>query len=108
MSMLDKLKRRRVFPVQIGDETVFVSAMSKADITRLQNAADAPAELILGLSLVDEKGQPEFTLLEGESDTDFGKRIAELTADVPEITKSEIYAAVRKVSGYVTEELPKN
>lgn len=108
MSMLDKIKKRRVFPVQIGDETVYVSAMTKADIARLQKSENAVAEFILGLCLVDEKGNPEFTLNEGESDTDFAKRIADLTEDVPEVTKTDLYRAVRKVSGYVTEDLPKN
>lgn len=135
LSALDKLKKRRKFPVTIGDETVFISAMSKSDIKRLADVNSVPTltkgpdesdeafaervaaeeknhaspdEFILGLVLLDDAGNPAFTPNEGESDRDFAERVAAETVDVPHITKKEIYAAVRRVSGYIVEELEKN
>jgi hypothetical protein len=108
LSTLDKIKKRRAFPVTIGDETVSIRAMSKADIKRLSDLTDAPDEFILGLVLLDDVGNPAFAPNEGESDRAFAERVAAETVDVPHITKKEIYAAVRKVSGYIVEELEKN
>lgn len=78
MNLIEKLKKRKCFPVTLeSDETIHIRTMTFGEQTR---AGKLPAEtklgFILGSVLVEDDGQRAFPQGEKESDEDFGNRMA--------------------------------
>lgn len=111
MGLLERPNKRRCFPVQLEDRTVYVRSLLNAELSRLtkldkqfQNA------FFLGKALVSEDGTPEVPQNAGEADQTFAERViaAFETAEVDGRIEAQLISAVTKVTRYDPDEISKN
>ena len=98
--VLDRLKKKRGYPVEIDGDTYYVRSLTIGELKRL---ADAPAEqktgFVLGCALCsDSSGVAEFLKLDGESDTAWADRVMSEIADVPTETIRALSSGVANIS----------
>lgn len=124
MSVLEKLKTRRSYPVKIGDVDVKVRAMTIGELTEVDKISDSlKTGFVVGCCLCSEDGQPAFTrrrtmeglevLSEGnvgadEAAEDFAKRVMDALNDVSTETLKEISRAIGEIGSIDIEGLRKN
>lgn len=100
--VLNRIKKRRCYPVEVGGGTVHVRSLTRGELDRMTALEkDAKTDFVLGCVLVSSAGEPEFVPEEGESDVDFAKRIKAAVLDVDTETIAAITEAVGKI-GKVT------
>jgi hypothetical protein len=100
MGVLDRLRKRRKYPVEIAGEEVFIRAMSQDEFSRsmaLQGEEESYG-MAIGFGLLDEGGEsPLFVQQEGEGDKEFGRRVLDETG-FPTDTRAELSEKILKLS----------
>ncbi len=95
-SILDRIKKRRCYPVPGLD--VWVRAMTRGELERAAKLPDdLKTDFMLACVLVDEQGQPAISATAGESDEDLCRRVAAHTAETDSQTINEILSAVGRI-----------
>ena len=112
MSVLDKMKKRRCYPISLGDEKIHVRAMTLSELTRIDAIdADNRTGFMLGCCLVSDDGNPEFTKRPAdgdqpaEDDNAFGKRVMDAMVDVDPPTIRAAIDGIAKVGTVDAETL---
>lgn len=99
MSVIDRLRKRRFYPVTIDGEVVHIRAMLDSELKAVADFRDQDESVgfAFGCSLVNEDKSPVFTRLPEESPKQFGGRVlAEI--DLPSDTKAELTNKILKLS----------
>lgn len=100
MSVIDKLRKRRCYPVEIDGETLHVTALTTRVIAALSEVDDNgiwSSGVVLGFGLLNDDETPVFQQRESESFVDFGNRVIdELDAPLPIVT--QLVEAIKKVT----------
>lgn len=98
ITVLDRLRKRRCYPVPEAGEGIFVRSLTRGELIRLARIeGDAKTDFVLGCVLVTEAGAPVLPPLEGESDADFCERVKTAFLDVDTETVSQITQAVGRI-----------
>jgi len=110
MSVLDKIKKRRFYPVDLGDGNIVnCRALTIGELRRLEALdKELKTPFVMGVALVDDKGATEFTKTGEESDVQFAERVREAIADVSTETISAISQAIGKIGKVPEVETVKN
>jgi hypothetical protein len=76
-SVIDRVRKRRKCPVQIGDETVYVRGMTWAEWELIQPVKEEAWSngIAIGWCLLEDDGKPVFTREPTEDLETFGKRV---------------------------------
>lgn len=111
MSVIDKLRKRRAYPVTIGDEKVTVRSLLESEIDLL-NSISGDAEsygVAIGCGLLEEDGSAAFTRAADEDAKAFGGRVLK-SIDMPTDTKKELGDKIMSltINGPSVEKLEKN
>lgn len=99
MSVIDKLRKRRFYPVVIDGETVHIRALLDSElrtVTDFQND-DASVGFAIGKAVVAEDASAVFTQLTDETPQEFGRRVL-TEVDLPSDTKAELTSKILKLS----------
>ncbi len=99
MSVIDKLRKRRFYPVVIDGEAVHIRALLDSElktVSDFQNE-DESIGFAIGKSLINEDKSPVFEQIEGEEPKEFGKRVLH-AIDLPSDTKAELTSKILKLS----------
>jgi hypothetical protein len=99
MSVIDKLRKRRKYPIEIDGETINIRALRDSEIdtvTEFQND-DESIGFAIGYGVLNDDGTPAFSPLDGESPKEFGGRVLD-EIDMPSDTKAEISEKIMKLS----------
>lgn len=111
MSVIDKLRKRRFYPVDLAGDTVHIRAMLDSElktVSEFQNE-DESVGFAIGCSLVNDDQSSVFTRQADESPKQFGGRVL-IEIDLPSDTKAELTSKILKLSNGPPsiEELKKN
>lgn len=110
-AVLNRLARRRSYPITIDGEDFRVRAMTIGEGLEFDTLKDDGAKIgfILGCALLNDAGEPEFnraiaadTVLDdkqaaAESAEDFGKRVSEACRGIPQDTLAALTSAIDKL-----------
>lgn len=97
-TILDRIKKRRCYPVEIAGGTVYVRALTRGELERVNKLPDElKTDFMIGCVLVEESGESVIPRNDGESDEEFCRRVAGHTADTDSETVSTILGAVSKI-----------
>jgi hypothetical protein len=111
MSVIDRLRKRRFYPVTIDGETIHIRALLDSELRLVEpfRFEDASIGFAIGCSLLNEDKSPAFVMEETESPQQFGHRVLN-TLDLPQDTKAEVRDKIVKLSEGPpeTEDLKKN
>lgn len=100
--VLDKLKKRRSYPVTIDGETVNVRSLTIGELQRMESVeGDDKAGFVLGCALLETDGQRSFIQGAEESDAEFGKRVLAASVDIPTDNLSALKDAINKLSNNI-------
>jgi len=107
---LNAIRKRQKWPVKVGDDTVYVRALTKGEQRQSREIEDMEqrAAFIFGIALIEDDGSPSFPRNDGESAGDFAKRVDAELDDVPEDAKAEILKQLAKVHSADVEKIAKN
>ncbi len=116
MSVLDKLAKRRFYPVSIGDQEVHVRSLTIREIKRLDAVDyDARTGLVLGFALLEPDGSPVFVQrksadgIDAETDSEFSDRVIEQLSETPMDNLAAVSQAVQRLGQPVdSDKLKKN
>lgn len=98
-SVIDKLKKRRSYPITIDGETFHIRAMTLGEMKRMESIDQEKAVgFMLGSALVEPDTTRSFPQAEGETDEAFADRVAETLADTPSDTIRAIGDRVQKLN----------
>lgn len=98
ITVLDRLRKRRCYPVPEAGEGIFVRSLTRGELIRLARIeGDAKTDFVLGCVLVTETGAPVLPLLDGEGDAEFCERVKAAFLDVDTETVSQITQAVGRL-----------
>ena len=99
MSVIDRLRKRRFYPVTIDGETIHIRALLDSElkvVSEFQNE-DESIGYAIGCSLVNEDQSAAFVRLGDESPKQFGARVLS-EIDLPSDTKAELTSKILKLS----------
>lgn len=98
--IVQKLRKRKCYPVTIGEETIHVRPLTLGELSQLDGLQGARqiAGFYFGCSLVDDSGEPAFKRVEGETLDAFAERVANDLQDIPQDTLHLIRQAIEKAS----------
>lgn len=99
MSVIDRLRKRRAYPVSIDGEEIKIRALLESELKAVSDFRDDDESIgfAIGCSVLDADGSQMFMAKQGESPKEFGGRIlAEL--DLPSDTKAELTSKILKLS----------
>tara|TARA_R110000868_G_scaffold25944_1_gene100510 strand:- start:2169 stop:2504 length:336 start_codon:yes stop_codon:yes gene_type:complete len=111
MSVIDRLRKRRFYPVTIDGEVIHIRALLDSElktVSAFQNE-DESIGFAIGCSLINEDKSDVFTIAADESAKQFGARVlAEI--NLPSDTKAELTSKILKLSNGPpsAEDLKKN
>lgn len=97
--VIDKLRKRRFYPVTIGGETVHIRGMVFAEHKEVESFGDSAESwgYAIGCCLLNEDGTLVVSRQADESAKDFGARVlAEL--NLSDDTRGELIASIVKLS----------
>lgn len=98
--VLDRLKKKRGYPVDIDGETYYVRSLTVGELKRLE--AVPPAQktgFVVGCALCTEaSGIAEFPQSDSESDVDWSNRVMEAISEVPTETIRALSDGVANIS----------
>lgn len=98
-SVLQRLRKRRAYPVSIGEDTVYVRALTTAEVEALVKLeGSTQIAFTLGCALVNDAGEPEFPRQSGESFEAFANRVLPEFADLPQDVLTVLSQGIDKVS----------
>lgn len=98
-SVLQRLRKRRAYPVAIGEDTVYVRALTTSEVEALLKFEGATqVAFTLGCALVNDAGEPEFPRQSGESFADFANRVLPEFSDLPQDVLSVLSQGIDRVS----------
>ncbi len=106
----ERLRKRRCYPLPIGDETLHVRAMTFAEIEVMESIGGNKVSegYVIGKCLVEPDGTPCFEQGKDEKNEDFGKRVL-VDSEMPTDTAAELLEMVMKLTKPPTrEEAKKN
>lgn len=105
MGIIERLRKRRKYPVTIAREEIWIRAMTQDEFKRamaLQGDEESYG-MAIGFGLLDEDGEsPLFVQESGETDVDFGARVLEATG-FPTDTRAELATKILKLSNGPTK-----
>tara|TARA_R110000822_G_scaffold66972_3_gene163418 strand:+ start:419 stop:763 length:345 start_codon:yes stop_codon:yes gene_type:complete len=98
-SVIERLQRRRHYPIDIDGDDVFVRSLTKAERGLCEPFRDDEASIgyAIGVALVSEYGAPVFTATADESPLAFGNRVLD-ELQLPDDTRSQLVTAILKLS----------
>jgi hypothetical protein len=99
-SVLEKIQRRRFFPVEVDGETVHLKSLGFQDALAIDSLADNGDKVLyaLGCSLLEEDGVPAIKRGDGESVQQYVARVRELTVDMPPSIGKQLSEAITKIT----------
>lgn len=98
-SVLQRLRKRRAYPVAIGEDTIHVRALTLGEGETLDRFEGAEkVAFAFGCALVNDAGEPEFPRLPNEGNEAFAKRLVPEFADIPQDVLNAISKGIEKVS----------
>lgn len=106
VSVIDKLQKRRLYPVTIAGETVHVQALRHKEFARVLGdlqADDAAFGFTIGHGLLNDDGSTVFSQGAEESDKDFGDRVID-SLNLPTDTRAELTETILRLSKGPTPE----
>lgn len=110
-SIIDRLKKRRCYPIPIGDDRIHLRALT---IDELKTVDTLPPELAvpfaIGSALVTDAGQSELPRLPEEPSQAYAERIVDSLKDTPLDTINAIRDGIKKLNSEPppVEDLVKN
>lgn len=111
MSVVQKLRKRRAYPVAIAGETVMIRSLLNSEFDAIMEFRDENESIgaAIGYGLLNDDESPAFTLATGENAKTFGARVL-TELDVPLDTRKELSDKILKltVEGPSVEKLEKN
>lgn len=104
-AVIQRLRKRRAYPLEICGEIIHIRAVTRSEREQMKPhmAEEVSYGITLGFGLVTVDGSPVFRINDGESVEDFGERVL-TEADLPDDTRTEICAAIVKLSQGPTKE----
>lgn len=111
MKLLSRIRKRSHFPVETDDGTLYVRPWKYSEHDRLRQLdAHLQQWFMMGVCLVDDEGNPEFTKATDESDAEFAARVKkeldEIDFDL--IVIKQVDAAIAKIISCDPEDLKKS
>ena len=103
--VMDRLRKRRAYPLDIGGEIIHIRSMTKGERLQLepiQNDSESFG-FVIGCGLVNEDGSALFTVEDGEGASEFGSRVEDALG-LPDDTRSQISEAIARLSRGPTPE----
>ena len=100
MTLTEKLRKRRFYPVTIGEETVHVRRLTVDEAERVDGIENGliKAFFMVGCCLLDESGTPAYSRNDDESDIQFAERVKVEGKDIPADTLADITAGIWKAT----------
>ncbi len=82
---LNKLRKKRGFPVEIDGDTFHVRSLTLGELRRVETLKPADKTgFVIGCTLcTGDGGEPEFPKQDGEDDSAWAQRVVDELADVP-------------------------
>ena len=110
-SVIDRLRKRRFYPITIDGEIVHIRALLQSELKTVEAFKDEDESIgfAIGCAVLNEDHSQTFTQAQDEQAKEFGARIlAEL--DLPSDTKSELTGKILRLSNgpLKEDELKKN
>lgn len=119
--VISRIQKRNKWPVKLGDETIFIRAMTKREqreareiaapdgATQIEKSAamELRGYFVFGCIILEDDGAPSFQRAEGESSCEFAARIDLKMEDVPEDFKAAILDELNRIQT-APGTLPKN
>jgi len=107
--VITRIQKRNKWPVTLGDDTIFIRAMTKGDQRAAREIEDLELRgyFVFGCVLLEDDGSLAFPREPGEAAADFAKRVDAAMQEVPEDFKAAILNALNKIHS-APETLPKN
>lgn len=104
-SIIERLRRRRNYPIDIAGENIFIRSLTKFERDACEGFRDDEASIgyAIGIALVSEHGAPVIEMRDGETAQDFGSRVL-TELQLPDDTRSQLIAAILKLSNGPTAE----
>lgn len=96
---MDKLRKRRFYPVEIEGETVHLRALIDSEHREVEPISRQTESFgfAIGCCLMNEDGTPVFTRLPDEDATTFGERVLK-ELDLPDDSRAQLSNAILKLS----------
>lgn len=111
MSVFDRLRKRRFYPIEIMGEVIHIRAMLDSELKTVSEfqMEDESIGYAIGCALLNEDQTPAFVQQPGETAKDFGARVL-VELDLPSDTKAELPDKILKLSKgpLSADELKKN
>lgn len=98
MSVIDRLRKRRAYPVSIDGETIKIRAMLESELKLASEFRDDDESIgyAIGCAVLNDDGSQVFTS-NMETPKEFGARVL-LALDLPSDTKAELTSKILKLS----------
>lgn len=98
-TVLDRVRKRRHYPVPEIGEGVFVRSLTRGELRRLSALeTDLKDEFMFGCALTDGTGKPEFVQVQEETDVAFAQRVrAAIEEHVDLETRSQLGSAIARI-----------
>lgn len=111
MSVIDRLRKRRFYPIDIEGETIHIRALLDSELQAVVEFRDNDESVgfAIGCALLNEDKSAAFVLSADETSKQFGARVLK-ELDLPSDTKAEITGKILKLSNgpLKADELKKN
>jgi hypothetical protein len=99
MSMIERLKKRRCYPVPIGEDKVYCRALTIGELKTIDTlSTELGLAFAIGCALVDDAGQPAIARQPTETHEAFAKRALECLTDVTADSLNAIQQAIKKLN----------
>jgi hypothetical protein len=98
-SVVDQLRKRRAYPMTIGDVIIYIRAMTEGEWVTAMAFRDDDASLgyAIGKGWVLETGEAVYSQVPDETAQAFGERVL-TDADLPTDTRTELAQAIVRLS----------
>lgn len=105
MSVIEKLRKRRCYPVVIDGESIHVRALTDAERKAALAIKDCEESFgcTIGYGLVNEDRSPVWTIQPDETAKDFGARVL-TEAQMPDDTRTQLVQVIFKLTTGPTPE----
>lgn len=111
MSVIERLRKRRFYPIEIMGETIHIRAMLDSELKQVSEfqSEDESIGYAIGCALLNEDQSPAFAQQPEETAKEFGARVLR-ELDLPSDTKAELPDKILRLSRgpLSADELKKN